>query len=130
MLEIVCHLIDEEVYDFRTRVKIALKSDTCNFKPIDPLGWVKSKNYMTARFKEKVQEWSTERKGSIKWLKALENPQWSSSFTHPDLGEMSARHFLSNWLAHDQLHIRQINGLKRAYLSHISLDDLNYAGKW
>lgn len=130
LLEIVCHLLDEEVHDFRTRVKTALSPDSYDFKPIDPEGWVRSKNYMGTDFKEKVEEWKNERTNSISWLKSLTDPDWSSSLTHPDLGEMSARLFLSNWLAHDQLHIRQINGLKRAYLSHVSMEDLSYAGKW
>jgi hypothetical protein len=43
---------------------------------------------------------------------------------------MSARLFLHNWLAHDYLHIRQINRLKFAYLKAHSDISLDYAGAW
>ena len=130
LLEIVCHLVDEEVFDFRTRVKTALNPDKYDLQPIDPVGWVTSKKYMKADYESKVAEWSNERRESIRWLRSLNAPDWNSSLAHPDFGDMSAQLFLANWLAHDQLHIRQINGLKRDYLAHVSDEDLRYAGKW
>ncbi len=43
---------------------------------------------------------------------------------------MTAKMFLSNWLAHDYLHIRQITKLKYDYLKQLTNEDLNYAGNW
>ena len=40
LLQIVCHLVDEEIEDFRIRVKTAL-DPTLPFIPIDPEGWAK-----------------------------------------------------------------------------------------
>ena len=130
LLEIICHLVDEEVLDFKARVQTALDEMNFPLVPIDPEGWVKSKNYIDQDYSSKVAEWITERKTSVEWLRSLENPDWSSSFEHLELGPLTAGHFLANWLAHDQQHIRQINRMKRAYLEHISGEDLSYAGKW
>ncbi len=63
-------------------------------------------------------------------VKIIRKSDWMSTFKHVDFGHVSAGHFLSNWLAHDHIHIRQINRTKRAYLDSISGEDLNYAGKW
>jgi len=130
LLEIVCHMTDEEVLDFRARVQTAMDEKKFPLVPIDPEGWVKAKKYIEQNFSKKRQEWAIERERSVAWLRSLKSPDWSSSFEHPELGSMSAGLFLANWLAHDQLHIRQINTLKRAYLEHISGQNLGYAGKW
>ena len=130
LLEIVCHLVDEEVHDFRARVKTALDKAKYPFYPIDPVGWVSERKYIEQDYASKVQEWIGERIASLKWLRSLSNPDWSRTFSHIDFGPMSAGHFLANWLAHDLIHIRQINRTKRAYLNHISDEDLSYAGKW
>ena len=130
LLEIICHLVDEEVLDFRARVRTALDEVNSPFVPIDPEGWVKSKNYIDQDYSAKVEEWMAERKNSVDWLKSLENMDLNSSFEHTELGTLTAGHFLANWLAHDQLHIRQINRLKRAYLEFTSGENLSYAGKW
>lgn len=130
LLEIVCHLIDEEVDDFRARVKTALDEEKHPFYTIDPVGWVKERKYIEQDYQSKVEEWLVEREHSINWLKSLENPDWMSTFRHVDFGYVSAGHFLANWLAHDHIHIRQINRTKRAYLDSINIEDLNYAGKW
>lgn len=130
LLEIVCHLVDEEILDFRTRVKTALFPDQFTFVPIDPVGWVTSKEYLKQDYRSKVEEWVHEREASLDWLRSLESPNWSSSLVHDQLGEMSAGLFLENWLAHDHIHIRQINRTKRAYLAHLAHSDLSYSGKW
>lgn len=130
LLEIVCHLVDEEVHDFRARVATALDPVKHPFYPIDPVGWVTERKYMEQDYPLKVNEWIKERDASIKWLRSLNEPKWSSTFDHVDFGPVSASHFLANWLAHDHIHIRQINRTKRAFFDHISNEDLAYAGKW
>jgi len=130
LLEIVCHLVDEEILDFRTRVKTALNPEKFEFVPIDPVGWVKSKDYMNQNYDEQTQRWLEERKKSIEWLRSLESPNWESCLVHPELGEMSAWQLLENWVAHDYIHLRQVIRTKRAYLNYIAQKDISYAGKW
>ena len=129
LLQIACHLVDEEVEDFRTRIKTAL-NPALPFKPIDPEGWATSRNYMAQDYEAKVSEWLAERENSLEWLRTLDNVNWQSSLSHPELGPLTAYHFLANWVAHDHIHIRQILKVKHAYLAHTSEQDLSYAGKW
>ncbi len=130
LLEICCHLLDEEKEDFRARTKHVLENPESTMPGIDPVNWVKERNYIQQNFKETVEAFLNERKASIEWLESLDSPNWKNSYLHPKLGPMSAKLFLSNWLAHDYLHIKQILKTKFDYLKTITGEELDYAGEW
>jgi len=130
MLEVLCHLIDEEVEDFRTRVRVVLESPTEPLPKINPGGWVTERNYIGRDFGVMAQKFMEERKNSIKWLNSLKSPDWQSTHIHPKLGPVTASYFLENWLAHDYLHIRQITRLRYQYLQKLSGNTMKYAGNW
>lgn len=130
LLEIICHLVDEECEDFRARVMHVLETPDLPFSPIDPEGWVKERDYLKQHYSEKLEEFIEERERSIAWLKSLEAPQWKNTAQHPKLGPLTAKQLLANWLAHDYHHIRQINVVKYEYLKEHSKEDLGYAGSW
>lgn len=48
----------------------------------------------------------------------------------PLLGDITAEMFLSSWLAHDYLHIKQITKLKYDYFKEVSGGKVAYAGEW
>lgn len=130
LLEIVCHLYDEEREDFRTRVKNTLETPQIQPPAIDPPGWVKSRKYAAQSYDEKLATFMAERKKSIRWLKSLENPKWKNIYQHKYEGPMTACDLLANWLAHDYHHIRQINRNCYEYLRHAGKTRLTYAGNW
>ena len=130
LLEVVCHLLDEEIEDFRERVKHVLTVPDRPLRPISPEEWPKQRNYMGQEFDSVVSGFLKERAKSIQWLNSLQEPKWDQTVDHPEVGPRSAKKFLFNWLAHDYHHIRQINRICHAYLKFSSGDDLSYAGKW
>lgn len=130
LLEIICHLCDEEREDFRTRLKLVLETPEQAPPAIDPVDWVKSRNYLQQEFSRKLAAFVKERERSVRWLRSLVNPGWGNGFSHPTLGRRTATMYLASWLAHDYHHIRQINRLKYDYLKAVSGEDLSYAGKW
>lgn len=130
LLEIVCHLYDEEREDFRARVKHTLETPHEPMPPIDPQGWVKERKYLDQDYDAMLAKFLTEREKSIQWLNALLDPKWENAYTHPKFGKMTAKMFLSNWLAHDYLHVRQILKLKFDLLAEITGEPLSYAGAW
>lgn len=130
LLEVVCHLYDEERDDFRARVKSVLANPLEDLLPIDPSGWVTSRNYAEQNYDMKLNDFIIEREYSIAWLKQLKSPEWGNSHSHPKLGPLTAKMFLVNWLAHDYLHIRQIIRIKYEYLKITSGEILLYAGDW
>ena len=130
MLEVLCHLVDEEREDFRTRVRSVLEDPDQAPPSIDPQGWVSSRKYLDQDFDMKLNEFLEERALSIAWLKSLADPKWENAYQHPKLGPMSAGLFLANWLAHDYIHIRQLNRLAYEFHQDQSGIDLSYAGNW
>lgn len=131
LLEIACHLFDEEREDFRARVKHALETPDEKLSPIDPVGWVTARSYMSKDYETVVRDFLNERAQSVQWLRSLQNPNWKSFHNHPKFGPMSAQMFLANWLAHDYLHIRQIMRTRYHFLKQDAGNvPLGYAGEW
>ncbi|MDA0194688.1 MAG: DinB family protein [Bacteroidetes bacterium] len=130
LLEIICHIYDEERDDFRARTAQVLENPDLPLPSIDPVGWVSGRQYMEQDFDDKLVDFLEEREKSVEWLKSLSNPKWNNAFKHPKFGPMTANMFLSNWLAHDYLHIRQITRTKYEYLKEITHEPLKYAGNW
>lgn len=130
LLEVVCHLYDEEREDFRSRVKHTLETPNEPLPMFDPIAWVKDRKYMEQDYNQTVGKLQIERNKSIKWLNSIKNPHWKNAYNHPKLGPLSSEHFLANWLAHDLLHIRQITGIQFQYLKQTTNNELAYAGTW
>jgi hypothetical protein len=130
LLEIICHLYDEEREDFRTRTRLSLEGSTTPPPSIDPVGWVKEREYINQNYQEKLKNFLRERDVSVLWLHSLKDPDWTNTSVHHNIDPRSAHLYLSNWVAHDLLHIRQITRLKYDYLRHTSGESLDYAGNW
>ena len=131
LLEIICHLVDEEKLDFRTRVLHCLQFPEVDPPSYDPVGLVISGKYIEQNFETKLNDFLAERKDSILQLRRLENPEWHNGYVHKYAGKMTALGLLNNWLAHDYLHLRQITKVKYEYLKSTSQDfNFEYAGKW
>lgn len=130
LLEILCHLYDEEREDFRARLRSVLDNPEQALPAINPVGWVSERQYLAQNYEQKLTDFLAERQASVEWLQSLPAPRWDNAYQHPKFGPMSANLFLSNWLAHDYLHFRQITRLKYDYLRFVSGEDLSYAGDW
>ncbi len=131
ILEIVSHLADEEVEDFRVRIKLTLEDPTRDWPPIDPEKAAVDRDYNSAKLNETVERFVRERESSVEFLKGLKSPNWHQSHNHPKFGPIQAGEVLAAWAAHDQLHVRQI--AKRLF--EISGRDAapfgtRYAGNW
>jgi hypothetical protein len=130
LLEIVCHLYDEEREDFRARIKHVFETPGKEFTKIDPQSWVTERKYMERNFDEIVSKFLQERNQSIEWLNSLSNASWKNMYVHNKFGEMSAEMFLANWLAHDYLHFRQITFTRYQFLKNHFDTRFDYAGNW
>lgn len=130
LLEVVCHLYDEEREDFRSRLRSVLEDPSKPLPPIDPQTWVTERGYLSQDFAVKLDAFLHERVASVRWLESLVAPEWESAYPHPKFGPLTARMFLVNWLAHDYLHIRQVVRLQHQHLQATSRVSLDYAGSW
>ena len=130
MLEVVNHLFDEEREDFRQRLEIVLRDPMEQWPPIDPRGWVTARGYNDREIDVSLNNFLTERKKSLVWLRQLAEPHWDNSNQGPN-GVLRAGDLLASWLAHDFLHIRQLARLHWQYAGAISDPyETTYGGPW
>ncbi len=130
LLEIICHLYDEERDDFGLRLKHVLENPAQPLPPTDPVGWVTGRNYSSKIFSNVLNDFLKERKDTLKWLRSIKADHFENTYMHPKYGPLSGNFFLSNWLAHDYLHFRQIVKLKFDYIAFSTGHKLDYAGNW
>ena len=138
ILEVVCHLYDEEREDFRehldfilsTSLKTGLHRQNKDWHVIDTEGWVTARKYNEQNFAEMQEKFFVEREKSFAWLKGLQTPDWEKTYTTP-YRTISAGEMFACWVAHDNLHIRQLVELRRVRLENITKPyNLEYAGDW
>ncbi len=131
IVEIVNHLADEEVEDFRTRLHLTLEDPQQDWPAIDPGGAAIARRYQDRSLDESLARFRTARHESLNWLGCLKNPDLTQTKTHPKLGGLSAGDLLASWAAHDLLHLRQITKRRHQYL-HVQVAPfkIDYAGKW
>jgi len=131
MLKVVNHLHDEEIDDFRQRLEFALVKPDKPWKRIAPGKWFRENRYDQREMGASLAGFLAERCRSVQWLKQLGSVDWNSSDGYPHGTILTAEQILVNWLAHDYLHIRQINALNWGYLVSLAPSvDLGYAGDW
>jgi len=130
ILEVVCHLYDEEREDFRPRLDIALHRPAEKWPTIDPAGWVTTRKYNDRDLAQALDGLLTERENSLTWLHGLSAPNWDAEHPAP-FGPIKAGDLLASWVAHDNLHTRQLVELRRNRI--VQLADpykVQYAGDW
>jgi hypothetical protein len=130
LLEVVCHLYDIEREDFRPRLEITLHRPGEKWTLIDPPSWIEGRGYNQRDLAESLEGWLRERAKSLAWLESLKEPDWEAEYSDP-YGTMKAGELLASWVAHDNLHTRQLVDLRRARLVGLTQPyETGYAGEW
>jgi len=130
ILEVVCHLYDEEREDFREHLDFILYRQQEEWHPIATVAWVKLRKYNEQDFKVMKAKFFRERKKSLTWLKTLEGADWKAKYK-TKWRLMTAGDMFASWVAHDNLHIRQLTELRRARIERIAKPHrVEYAGDW
>ena len=130
IVEVVNHLYDEEVEDFRQRLDYTLHRPGEEWPKIDPRGWVKERAYNERGLAESLRNFSRERERSLAWLRELKGPDWGASQERPQ-GVLAAGDLLASWVAHDLLHVRQLTRLHYEYVALVAAPyGTKYAGDW
>jgi len=130
ILEVVCHLYDEEREDFREHLDFILHRQHEEWHSIAPTAWVKLRKYNEQDFKTMQRKFFKEREKSLAWLKSLKNADWNTTYTSK-FGSMKAGTMFASWVAHDNLHIRQLVELRRSFIERITKPyDIQYASDW
>lgn len=130
ILEVTCHLYDEELEDFREHLDFILYRQHEPWHPIAPQAWVKLRKYNEQDFGKMKAKFFRERTKSLAWLKSLKNADWNITY-QSKWGAMRAGDMFASWVAHDNLHIRQLVELRRWHIERMSKPyKIRYAGDW
>ena len=130
ILEVTCHLYDEEREDFREHLDFILNRQNEEWHSITPQAWVKLRKYNEQDFGKMKGKFFRERTKSLTWLKGLKNADWEIAYKSK-FGSMHAGDMFASWVAHDNLHIRQLVELRRWHIERNSKPyKIHYAGEW
>jgi hypothetical protein len=130
MHQVLEHLYNEERLDFRAHLK------EISSEPPQPWGAIGWAWLATSGAQQALEAFLDERESSIAWLTALESADWdattSASFGPAgDVLVLSAGDLLVSWVAHDFLHLRQMNELLYAWNEKQAAPrSVQYAGGW
>ena len=108
ILEVVNHLVDEEVEDFRLRTRSTLEDPQREWPNLDPEAIVVSRGYQERDPRESLGRFRAERARSIEWLRTLSSPRWENLRERPGTRALHAGDLFASWVAHDARHLEQI----------------------
>src|SRR3989304_3960847 len=80
ILEVICHLYDEEREDFREHLDFILHRQNEEWPGIDPQGWVIERKYNEQSFIEMQEKFLAERAKSLEWLRGLSEANWDTTY--------------------------------------------------
>ena len=131
MKDVMEHVYNEERVDFRKHLKEMLSN------PQLPWGEFRNEEYISmGSCRQALEKLLIEREASLDWLGALKAPDWDvisqASFgPEENVLTLSAGDVLVSWVAHDFLHIRQMNELLYAWnVQQVLPYSVQYAGGW
>jgi len=131
LVEIACHLRDEERADFPVRFELLLSARDEPFAPIDPEGWAIERAYRSEDLARVLADWRVEREGRLAWLRGLGEVDLTRERVAPWGRPISAGDMLAAWVAHDGMHLRQMLGVLHARLGADAQPfGTEYAGTW
>jgi hypothetical protein len=131
IVEVVNHLYDEEIEDFRIRLQITLRDPNEAWPPNDPERKVTERNYNSRDLAESLENFLDERTVSLEWLRTLQSPKWEYEHVSPSGRSRRAGDLLASWVAHDLLHLRQLVELHFYHQRQLALPySVDYAGDW
>jgi hypothetical protein len=122
--EVMCHVAEAEVTDWRPRVEIIV-SDSADkrFTPFDREGG--ARRYAGWSVTALLDELERLRRDNLTYLSGLDLDDLALASTgiHPEFGAVTLAQLLACWAAHDLAHVNQIS---RALLKHVGPD----VGPW
>ena len=131
VVEVMCHLADEEREDFRIRFQFIISGASGDPPPNDSDKKVTERRYNERDLASSLADYLNERQQSLEWLRGLTNIPFDNKNKWPQGRSMSAGDMLVSWVAHDVLHIRQLTELKWGYqMQQFAPYDPAYAGDW
>ena len=128
--QVMEHVYNEERVDFRQHLREMFRDPPQTWGSLREYEWVQIHDLKLA-----LDGFLKERAASIDWLQSLQSPDWEiiseAQFGPSEVLRLSAADVLVSWVAHDYLHIRQMNELLYAWNEYLAVpNSVQYAGGW
>ena len=105
--EIVGHLIEAERRGFAGRIRTILAEDHPVFSTWDPPAAAAARNDCERPWENLWAEFRRLRDESVVLVRPLNAADLERSGTHPEVGELTIRDLLHEWVHHDRNHLKQ-----------------------
>lgn len=130
LVEVVDHLVDEELLDFGPRLRVVLENPADPYPEIDPEASVLARRSEEHNLDRALGRFRRLRETSVSWLRTLEGAEWDRVKSDAHIGTLTAGDLLTSWVCHDALHLRQIARVLHHLSERDSGHDGSYAGGW
>jgi hypothetical protein len=107
LVEIVCHLRDEEAEDFGARVRVTVEGGTA-FVPIDPERWAVDRRYRDDDPHAALALLKQRRVENLAFLATVDAKRLTHDVELRGAGRLSGLDLLAAWVTHDCLHVTQL----------------------
>ncbi len=107
-IEILRHVLDEEIFDFRPRARYLVEGGDAP-AAIDPPTWVIERDYQSADKDETLAQFAAERAASCAWLATLSPDDLQRERQITEKTKLRAGDVIAAWHIHDWLHLRQLS---------------------
>jgi hypothetical protein len=114
-LEVLGHLIEAEQRGFAGRIRIILAEGRPRFSGWDPAAVAAARRDAEGNPTALIGEFSDLRTGSIELVASLSEADLSRGGEHPEVGWLTVRDLLHEWVHHDRNHIRQLMANVQSY---------------
>ena|SRR5579875_1187913 len=109
---IIVHLADSEAAGYwRLRKTIAEPGSTLDI--YDEAAWAERLSYHAQDRESALTLFAALRTSSVALLRSLPDKMWALSSTHPERGTLSLYDLFQIYLEHEQIHLQQIEQIKR-----------------
>jgi hypothetical protein len=114
-LEVIGHLIEAEQRGFAGRIRTFLAEDRPRCQTWDPDAVARARRDDERDPAELLAEFSTLRRDSVALVETLTPADLERGGDHPEVGWLTVRDLLHEWVHHDANHIKQILANVQAY---------------
>jgi uncharacterized damage-inducible protein DinB len=112
LTELVAHLADFEDI-FLDRLRLAQEKPGATITPVDPDARAVEKDYSNRDIRHELEVFENRRRDLTDFLNNLTPEEWSRSFIHPELGELTIEQYANIILAHDLSHLSHATSYMR-----------------
>lgn len=115
VLEVVGHLIETEERGFAGRIRTILAKERPRFQGWDPDAVARERRDVERNPAEVLDEFTRRRTASVALVETLTVDDLDRGGDHPEVGFLTVRDLLHEWVHHDANHLRQLLANVQAY---------------